>query len=319
VSKKRTEEKRKKQKNKTLLYMGIGSIVFIAVLGFFFFAWYSQLPQDDTKLWTIDAAGDLGFGDRGSISARIESTDMAANYTLQKIVYKSFGDDVYALLRIPKNVTRPPVVVVIPAASITKEADHATAEALCDMGYASLTLDGRGNGGETTGDFEGNWTAGYDAFLKGGDPVQYKQVYDVLKGLDYVKSRSDLDGGNVSLLGESIGGMWAIVAAGIEPQFKGVITVSSSDFDFNGSADPGAVQFINAVMPSRYLGNITPRKLAMFQFVNDSLVPMADGKALYDKASEPKAWHLYNGTTHGLYDKAYAADLQAELKEMLGR
>jgi aromatic ring-opening dioxygenase catalytic subunit (LigB family) len=57
----------------------------------------------------------------------------------------------------------------------------------------------------------------------------------------------------------------------------------------------------------------------MFQFVNDSLVPMADGKALYDKASEPKAWHLYNGTTHGLYDKAYAADLQAELKEMLGR
>jgi esterase/lipase len=123
----------------------------------------------------------------------------------------------------------------------------------------------------------------------------------------------------VSILGESIGGMWAIVAAGIEPQFKGVITISASDFDFNDTSDANATRFINAVMPSKYLGNLTPRKVAMFQFDDDSVTLMADGKALYDKASEPKAWHQYNGSVHGLWSPLIADDVHQELIGMLGR
>lgn len=318
MSKKRIEEKRKKQEKKTLLYAAIGSVILVVVVGVLFFAWYSQIPTGNTTLWTIDTSGKLSFSGRGDILGRIDSTESTANYTLQTIVYKSFGDDVYALLRIPKNVTKPPVVIVMPALSITKEADHATAEALCDMGYASLTLDARGIG-QTMGIAQDNWSIGYETFKQGGDPAQYKQVYDALKGLDYVKTRGDLDSNNVSILGESIGGMWAIIAAAEEPAFKGVVTFSSSDFAFNNTSDSDASLFINAVMPSRYLDSLPPRKLAMFQFDQDTIVPMADGKALFDNASEPKAWHLYDGTTHGLYSPLYEADLHEELKGMFGR
>lgn len=291
----------------------------IIVFGFFFFAWYAQLPDNNAKLWTIDSTGKLSFTDNGDITAYINSTESTADYTLQTIVYKSFGDNVYASLMIPKNVTKPPVVIVLPAATITKEADRPTAEALSGMGYASLTLDERGNGGETLGDAQNNWSAGYEAFIKGGDPVQYKQVYDVIKGLDYIKTRNDLDSSNVSVLGESIGGMWAIVAAGVDPSLKGVITLSASDFDFNDTSDKNATKFIKAVMPSTYLSSLQPRKLAMFQFDQDPVVPMAEGKALYDKALEPKAWHQYNGSTHGLWNPIIADDAHQELKSMLGR
>jgi hypothetical protein len=320
VSKKKKEsEKWKKERSRRLLYASVCVVVLVAVIGFLFYAWYTQVPAVSGKLWSLDSIGKLSFGDRGRIDGNAGPVENNGNYTVEKVVYKSFGDDVYALLRKPSNVTKPPVVIVLPAATITKEKDEATANALCDMGYASLTLDVRGNGGETGGYWVGNWSLGYKDFLAGGDPGQYKQIYDVLKGLDYVRSRPDLDGNNVALLGESIGGMLAIVSAGEEPGFKGVITISSCDFDYVGGDDPKAAEFVNAVMPSRYLENIPPRKLAMFQFDGDTFVTADQGKALFDNASEPKAWHLYNGTTHGLYDKTYDADLRVELKGMLGR
>lgn len=319
MSKKKLEEKRKKERSRRLLYVGICAVVFISIVGVLFFAWFTQVSQNNGKLWAINAAGKLSFTDRGTVEASAQQVEGGANDTLEKVVYKSFGDDVYALLRKPKNVTKPPVIIILPAATITKEADHPMAEALADMGYASLTLDARGNGGQTGGDFAGNWNSGLSAYVNGGDPVQYKQVYDVLKGFDYVKSRADLDGNDVAVMGESIGGMWAVIAAGEEPQLKGVVTISGFDLDNSITDNQTVLDFRNAVTPSMYLGNLPPRKLAMFQFDADPIVTMDQGKALYNKAHEPKGWHLYNGTIHGLYDNAYAPDLQNELKGMLGR
>jgi dienelactone hydrolase len=321
VSKKKQIDvkKRKKEQSRRLLFIGICSVVFIIVLGFLFFAWSSQLDRGQAnKTWSVDTAGKLSFTDRGTVAGSVLSTENGADYTLQKVVFKSMGDDVYALLRTPKNVTKPPVVVVVPAATISKEADQATAKALCDMGYAALTLDKRGQG-ETGGENEGDFNTGLDEYVAGKDPIQYKQVYDILKALDYVKSRQDLDGSNVALMGESRGGMWSVIAAGEEPAFKGVLTLSASDFDMPQTNNTTIIRYISSLMPSKYLENIPPRKLVMFQFDGDTLVPMADGKALYDKAYDPKAWHLYNGTTHGLYDKAIDADLRSELKGIFGR
>ncbi len=321
MSKKKVlQDKKKKEQSKRLLYAGICAVIFVIVIVFLYFAWSTQTQKSpDVKLWTIDSSGKLAFSARGPIDGTSSPLPSGANYTLEEVVFKSFGDDVYAQLMKPKNVTKPAVVLVLPAATITKEANQPTAEGLCAMGYASLTLDERGNGGETGGDFSGNWTSGFQDYINNGTPIQYKQIYDALKGLDYIKSRPDLDGNNVAILGESIGGMWAIVAAGEDSGFKGVITVSSSDFNTTGIDDPGALRFINSVMPSNFLDNIPPRKLAMFQFDNDFYVPMSDGKALYDKAFEPKAWHQYNGTTHGLWNDVFANDMHNELIGMLGK
>lgn len=320
MSKKRSDVKRKKQESQRLLFIGICAVVFILVVAFFAYAWFVTLPQKNAKLWTIDATtGKLSFTDNGDTTAYVNSTVSTANYTLQTIVYQSFGDNVYADLMIPNNVTRPPVVIVLPAVTINRTANRPTAEALCAMGYATLTLDERGNFGQTPGPLMNDFDTGYRTFATGGDPVQFKQIYDVLKGYDYLKTRSDVDGNDVSLLGESIGGMWSVIAGGVQPQFKGVIAVSSSDFGFAPTTGQNASRFLKASTPSTYVSSLPPRKLVMIHFDNDSIIPIADGKALYDKASEPKAWYQYNGSTHGLWDPVFAGDVHKELQGMLGR
>ena len=165
------------------------------------------------------------------------------------------------------------------------------ANALSSWGYASLTLDERGNGGETRGSSPMDFTTGYDTYRSGGTPAQYAQIYDVLLAYDYVRSRKDLDGGNVSVLGESMGGRFAIVAAGIEPGFKAAFVVSSSPYGLDAGNNTDALRFVDSVEPATYLEKLPPRKLVMFHFTNDTIIPIAYGRSLYDSASQPKAWY----------------------------
>lgn len=319
VSKKKVQAKNKgKDQSNTLIFIGvIVGIVIIAAIALYYASTHpGSTPQQS---WSLDSSGRLQFPDRSNVQATSTLVEDGANYTLEKIVYKSFGDDVYAYLRIPKNVTRPPVVIVLPAATINKELDRPMAEGLSSMGYASLTLDERGNNGETTGPFMGNWTDGYFSYVNGSVPVQYKQIYDVLKGLDYVKSRSDLDGNDTAIVGESIGGMWSIIAAAEDSRFKGVICVSSSGFNFTKYNDAKIDSYFSSISPENYLSKLPPRKLVMIHFMDDQIIPVQYGRELYDRASQPKALYQYNGSTHGLFNMTYVPDMQKELKGMLGR
>lgn len=314
-------------KNSLLIIGVIIAAVILVGVAYYYVTTHPGANTDvvTNKQWSLDASGRLTFPEaRGPIVANSTVVESAANYTREEVVYTSFGDNIYASLCIPKNVTNPPVIIVLPAATMSKEADFGMAESLNGMGYASLTLDERGNGGETGGMFAGNWTDGFESFTTGETPTQYKQIYDALRGLDYIKTRSDLNGSDVAILGESIGGMWSIITAAEDPQFKGVVCVSSSDFNFpvydnSSQANIDANKFLASMQPSNYLSLLPPRKLVMIHFTNDTTIPIADAKALFDKASQPKAWYQYNGSWHGLANLTYMPDLQKELKGMLGQ
>lgn len=269
-------------------------------------------------LWELDNESRLVFYQREPVSGTSTVIESTADYTLEKVVYKSFGDNVYALLRIPKNVSNPPVVIVLPAASVTKEADADMAKALCSWGYASLTLDERGNKGETPGLSAMDVNSGYQAFIAYRNPIQYIQVFDVLQGYEYLGNRSDLNGTNVAVLGESMGGRFAIISAAMEPELKGAFVVSSGPYGLEKLNDVTADRFATSVEPATYLSMLPPRKLVMFHFTGDQVIPLESGKSLYDAAGQPKAWHEYNGTVHGVYSDIYAEDLRTELKAVLG-
>jgi len=210
------------------------------------------------------------------------------------------------------------VVIVLPGATVNKEADASMAIALASRGYATLTLDERGNNGETPGPNSNDLNSGYTAFVDDGDPVQYKQVYDVLLGYDYIKSRQDLDGDNVAVLGESMGGRFAIVSAALEPGIKAAVAVSGGPYGLQSNDDAGK-RFMKSIEPVGYLSKLSPRKLIMFHFTDDPVIPVETGRQLYDAASQPKAWHQYNGSTHGIYSDVYATDLHDELRSVFGR
>jgi uncharacterized protein len=317
VSKKKAEKSTGKRP-----YMKIVAIVAAVVIAVIALYWYATIPSSQPSpqpAWSVDANGHITFAARGQVVANSTLIDSNANYTLESVNYASAGEDVYALLRIPKNVTKPPVVIVLPAASITKENDSAMANALAGMGYASLTLDERGNNGQTLGDFAADVQTGYNEYAAGQEPVQYKQAYDVLKGYDYLKTRPDLDGNDTAVLGESMGGRFAIISCAIEPGLKGAVVISSANYGLQSNGDPVVDTFIKSVEPGNYVSMLPPRRLAMFHFTNDTVIPVADARSLYDSAQQPKAWHEYNGSIHGLYNDVFAGDLHDELKLMLGR
>jgi uncharacterized protein len=306
-------------RNNRYFLVGLATLVVILVL--VVTALYVSKMNDQTPeiTWSVDGSQALSFNNRDIAFPQAILIEDTANYSLEKISYSSYNTKVYGLLRIPKNVTNPPVVVVLPAATVSKEADSAMANALSSWGYASLTLDERGNGGETKGSSPMDFTTGYHAYRSGDMPAQYAQIYDVLLGYDYVRSRKDLDGGNISVLGESMGGRFAIVAAGIEPGFKAAFVVSSGPYGIDAGNNTDAQRFVDSVEPATYVKRLPQRKLVMFHFTNDTIIPIAYGRSLYDNAGQPKAWYQYNGSVHGVYSDIYAPDLHAELRKVFGR
>lgn len=304
--------KRRNQLLTIAIALLIGVIALIAAYLVFF------TPAAGAITWKLDSSDRLTFDSRPAITANSTSVESNANYALEKVAYKSFGEDVYALLRVPKGTSRPPVVIVLPAASINKTADSTMANALCSWGYATLTLDERGNNGETPGPSPMDLDSGYHAFTTGGDPVQYKQIYDVLLGYDYLRTRQDLDYDNIIVLGESMGGRFAIIAAAEEPRLKAAFVVSSGPYGIKGG-DVSSSKFIDSIEPASYLSLLPPRKLVMFHFTNDSVIPVSLSRQLYDAAEQPKVWHEYNGNVHGVYNEIYAPDLHSELRSVFGK
>jgi dienelactone hydrolase len=306
-------------RNKRYIIIGLSTLIIILALVVTGLQHSNTNQQAMQTTWSLDGSDALSISHRGLIDPQAKRIEDTTNYSLEKISYDSYNTTVYGLLRIPKNVSKPPIVIVLPAATVSKEADSPMASALASWGYASLTLDERGNGGETRGISPMDFMTGYNVYRNGGIPAQYAQIYDVLLGYDYIQSRNDLDGTNVSILGESMGGRFAIVAAGIEPGFKAVFVVSSSPYGLDAGNNMDALRFIDSIEPATYLKKLPPRKLVMFHFTNDTIIPIAYGRSLYDNASQPKAWYQYNGSVHGVYSDIYAPDLHAEMMSVFGR
>jgi uncharacterized protein len=310
------EERKRKSRNRVLT--GVIALATLVIALFIAYLLFFNGNSGDGKAWHLDSGGLLAFDARPRVQVTSLPVESTPDWSLENISYESFGTNVHALLRIPKNVSRPPVVIVLPGATVNKEADAGMAMALASRGYATLTLDERGNNGETPGPNSNDLNSGYAAFVDGGDPVQYKQVYDVLLGYDFIKSRQDLDSNNVAVLGESMGGRFAIVSAALEPGIKAAIAVSGGPYGYKGN-DDASTRFFKSIEPANYLSKLSPRKLIMFHFTDDPVIPIALGRQLYDAAAQPKAWHQYNGSTHGIYSDVYASDLHDELRSVFSR
>ncbi|MFE0458611.1 alpha/beta hydrolase family protein [Kitasatospora sp. NPDC058965] len=112
-------------------------------------------------------------------------------------------------LRRPAGFERPPVVVVVPGMDSGKEEFHDVADALLARGLAVAAVDGPGQG--------------LLAAASAPEPEYDKVVGAVL---DLLADRGDLDHGRIGVIGLSMGGFYAAVAAAREPRVRATATVS---------------------------------------------------------------------------------------------
>lgn len=126
--------------------------------------------------------------------------------SIERVDFPFQGITMPGWLRKPSGKAKPPVAVILPGLDACKEELHPWARAFVDRGMAALTLDGPGQG-ETS--FRLPTTPEWGPVLGA--------VIDVLE------KRRDVDGSRVGVVGQSLGAIYAPLAAAGEPRLKACI------------------------------------------------------------------------------------------------
>ena len=124
------------------------------------------------------------------------------------------GKTLAGILRKPKGVDKPPVVVMAVGLDSTKEETDAYEVPFLARGIATLVFEGPGQG-----------EAQYDFPIRGDYEVPVKAV------LDYVETRRDLDTARIGMWGVSLGGYYAPRATAFEKRIKACIALGGP-FEF---------------------------------------------------------------------------------------
>ena len=124
---------------------------------------------------------------------------------LQVVEIPFEGKKLVAYLQVPRGVTRPPVVMYWGGVDVWKEDHQRNSEIMHSKGLATFLIDQPGTGESPVKYLEPNAERQFSA------------------AMDYLATRSDVDGRRVAVWGRSFGAYWAAKLAYVEPRLKGVV------------------------------------------------------------------------------------------------
>jgi dienelactone hydrolase len=131
------------------------------------------------------------------------------------------GERVPALLLRQAAPGHRPVVIALHGTGGNKEGQLPLLRQLAAKGFTAIAIDGRYHGARTK---SGTGSAEYsDAILHTyrtgqGHPFLYDTVWDILRLIDYLETRPDVDAKRIGLIGFSKGGMETYLAAAVDPR-----------------------------------------------------------------------------------------------------
>ncbi len=247
-----------------------------------------------------DSSGMLLFSGRPAINYTKTLLSETENSTTYKIVYQSHGRLIHALLTYPKGSGPFPAFFILPGATVTKEgAQNGLGKDLNNQGFATLAIDQRGHG-ETGGNIPTIETD-FGYYSSGIGSVHQEMVYDGLRGFDVLWSEPDIKKNKIFVAGESMGGRFAIIGAGIEPRISGALLLSTSGYGFPAQDNPLAAEYLNSIDPDNYIGRISPRPILMVHIRDDQVIPISIAEKTFSLAGEPKEFFTLFSGEHG-YD-----------------
>ncbi len=169
--------------------------------------------RDSMRSWTGP------FPERTPLNARVTGRIEREDYSVEKILFESRPDFfVSANLYLPKNVTfpRPAVLNVIGHSPNGKARDKVQKRSIAQArrGFVALTIDCLGQGERQVPDYasvsgppgNAHQIIGRQAFISGTHVFNY-MVWDAIRAVDYLVSRSEVDKEKICITGCSGGGM----------------------------------------------------------------------------------------------------------------
>lgn len=203
---------------------------------------------------------------------------------------------IYGYLLTPKNEKKHPGIVLLPGGGVSKETELGLATTLVKEGYTVITFDQRGIG-ETGGQYPG-FEQDAMIFQKGDEPIQHLSVYDALTAFDVLKKTDNIDKDNIIMMGESMGGRYAIIATAMDKRIKGVVGISTSGFDIANQNILNKDYFLS-IDPDNYINSIKNRKVIMIHSKKDPMISINNALNTFEKANEPKNMFIIDECGHG--------------------
>jgi uncharacterized protein len=215
--------------------------------------------------------------------------------------------------------TRPSLVILASGYGDTQEQMFSIAEFLHHAGFSVLTYNSRARA-----------TSGGQYVTLGALEQQ-----DVVSLVNYAIGRGDVDPSRIGILGISMGGSTAILAAAKDQRIRAVVDDSGfSDapgviaasfehfihlpaFPFApitvGIADFRANIDVSRVRPIDVIGKISPRPLLIIHEAGDSIVPADNSLRNFAVARQPKEMWLVPGVGHGQAQTTAKPEYQARV------
>ena len=224
---------------------------------------------------------------------------------LQRLTFPYQGVEIAAWLRKPRDSARPPVAILLPGLDACKEELHAWATAFVARGMAALTIDGPGQG-ETSLHL----------------PVTHEWGRVIGAVIDVLERRDDVDSRRVGVVGQSLGAIYAPLAAADEPRITACIA-NCGPYDagrllpklpplhqevFRAGAHARTAEEAQRVADKITLAGAAERitcPLLVVVGAEDKLVPPSEGERLAKTASGPTELVAYPDGNHVCFNISY--------------
>ncbi len=142
-------------------------------------------------------------------------------FTYQHFTFSSEqGQRVPGILLKKADSGRRPVVVVLSGTGGTKEGQLPVLKTLARLGFVAISIDGRYHGERQTGTGATQYVAAMlETYRTGkGRPFLYDTVWDLMRLVDYLETRPDVDAKRIGMTGFSKGGMETYLTAAVDPR-----------------------------------------------------------------------------------------------------
>jgi len=133
-------------------------------------------------------------------------------------------------LKSVRATDRRPAVIFLHGTGSKKEEFLALMRTFADRGFASAAIDARHHGARILPAFgPGNdqyFAAMLETYRTGkGRPYLYDTVWDVMRLVDYLQTRADVDPARIGVMGVSKGGTEAYLAAAVDPRIAAAVPI----------------------------------------------------------------------------------------------
>jgi dienelactone hydrolase len=239
------------------------------------------------------------------------------------------------LLKKAGSTGKHPVVIALHGTGGTKNSELAIAKTLAEKGFVAVTIDGRYHGDRAKPPLgkESYQDAILRAFREQKEhPFFYDTVFDVMRLVDYLQTRDDVDSSRIGLYGVSKGGIETYLTAAVDPRITAAVpcigvesfnyAIENDDLwkertgtianAFASAAKEARVENPDKAFVKTFYDRVSPKIYS--EFDGPSMLPLIAPRALMtingelDKRTPPVGLKMCTDAAEAAYKSAGASD-----------